>query len=145
MIISKRIDIDTGHRVPFHKGKCRSFHGHRYEIEVFVNDKLVDKKGDSSEGMVIDYGDLKMLMLAVIDKPLDHSSIYYEKDPAIKELRALEKFSEKPFVYVPFIPTAENIAKYLFENMKFVLDQEGIKIHSVKVWETATSSAIYQN
>ena len=59
MLITKQIEIDMAHRVPNHKSKCHNLHGHRYKIEVGVDDKLITRKGSSSEGMVIDFGDLK--------------------------------------------------------------------------------------
>ena len=44
MLITKEIEIDAAHRVPNHKSKCRTFHGHRYRIEVGVDDKVIDTK-----------------------------------------------------------------------------------------------------
>lgn len=142
MQISKEIGIDVGHRVPFHKSKCRGFHGHRYRIEVGVDDVLITK--GSSEGMVIDFGDLKEVMMEEIDGKLDHTSIYFINDPMAEVLKLLEPDSPKPFVWVHFIPTAENLAKYLFKSIKELLRDRGIKIDYVKVWETPTSTATYR-
>ena len=46
--------------------------------------------------------------------------------------------------FTNFIPTAENLAKYWYQQMKFVLEQKNIKIHHVTVWETPSSSTTCQ-
>lgn len=72
MLITKEIGIDMAHRVPNHGSKCRNLHGHRYKIEVGVDDKLITKEGDPAEGMVIDFSDLKKVMMDYIDASYDH-------------------------------------------------------------------------
>lgn len=144
MLITKDIIIDMGHRVPAHRSKCFNLHGHAYQIEVGVDDKVIQTKGTPNEGMVIDFGDLKQIMMDVIDKQLDHGFMMYEQDlfaPVFKTLK--EQFKQK-IIFVPFIPTAENISKYLYEQMKVELKRKNIKIHHVKVWETRTSTATYE-
>lgn len=148
MIISKTIQIDTSHEVPNHKGKCKNLHGHRFSIEVGVDDKVVDEKGKSDEGMVIDFGDLKELMMQIIDSKLDHTGVFWTQDPDFdillqKEKRQIER-NGKSFVWLNYPPTAENIAKYLYNEMKPALLGRNIKIAFVKVLETPTSSALYQ-
>lgn len=142
MLVTKEIGIDTAHRVYGHKGKCRGWHGHRYTVEVGVDDKLISE--GSSEGMVIDFGDLKQIMMEQIDAPLDHTAIYSTKDPSEPVLRVLEKDSPKPFVWVDFVPTAENIAEYIFYRMAGPLSEKGIQIKYVRIWETPSSTATYQ-
>jgi len=144
MLITKYIEIDTGHRVPFHNGKCRGFHGHRYRVEVGVDDKVIQEQGSSDEGMVIDFSDLKKIMMGYIDDHLDHTSIYYDNDPCLNSLAALEQDSPKPIVFVSFIPTAENLAKYIYERIKKPLEYRKIKIAHVLINETPSSSALYK-
>lgn len=157
-----------GHRVPNHKSKCRNLHGHRYTIEVGCDDKVVDTQGASDEGMVIDFSDLKEIMMDVIDAKYDHGFVMYEKDnfkpmfemmgyglgttdcqqiyeavdKASVEITILEK--EQKIIFVPFIPTAENLSKHWYELLKPVLQERGIKIKYVKVKETPTTTATYE-
>jgi 6-pyruvoyltetrahydropterin/6-carboxytetrahydropterin synthase len=144
MLITKEIEIDMAHRVPNHKSKCQNLHGHRYKIEVGVDDKLVDLKGDSAEGMVIDFGDLKNIMMEVLDKNFDHNAIFYQEDPGIQLLLQVQKFQTKKIVLASFIPTAENLSEYWFHLLKAELLKVDIKIKHVKVWETPTSTATYE-
>ena len=143
MLITKFIEIDMGHRVTNHKSKCRNLHGHRYKIIVGVDDKIISKSGASDEGMVIDFGDLKEIMMKEIDAKLDHGFMMWEQDPFKSHFDTM-KFSEKQkIIFVPFVPTAENIAKYLFGIMKSKLEKRKIQIHHVEIYETPTSTALY--
>ena len=141
MLITKEIEIDLGHRVTNHKSKCSSLHGHRYKIEVGVDDKVILTEGASDEGMVIDFGDLKEIMVSEIDSAFDHGFVIWEKDSLAP---LIESDIRTKSILVSFIPTAENLAKHWFELIKPKLAQRGIKIKHVKVWETPTSTATYQ-
>jgi 6-pyruvoyltetrahydropterin/6-carboxytetrahydropterin synthase len=160
MLITKTIRIDMGHRVPNHKSKCRNLHGHSYEIEVGVDDKVIDTKGTCDEGMVIDFGDLKQIMMDYIDNNFDHGFVMYENDILAHDFRGYQEgraesadkeheglyiadIPKQKIIFVPFVPTAENLAKYWFELIKIPLENRKIKIHHVKVWETPTSTATY--
>ena len=144
MLITKYIEIDMGHRVPNHKSKCRNFHGHRYRIEVGVDDKIITTPGSSDEGMVIDFSDLKQIMMEEIDEKFDHGFAIYEKDMFANDfLKYVKGFGQK-IIFTPFIPTAENLAKHWYDLIKPKLEERKIKIKYVKVWETPTSTALYE-
>lgn len=141
MLITKEIEIDMGHRVTNHKSKCASLHGHRYKIEVGVDDKVITTSGSSDEGMVIDFGDLKEIMVSKIDKQFDHGFVLWEGDTLVQ---AIHGDLHTKSTIVSFIPTAENLAKHWYELIKTPLVERGIKIKHVKVWETPTSTATYE-
>lgn len=143
MLITKTIELDMAHRVPNHKSKCKNLHGHRYKIEVGVDDKLITEQGASDEGMVIDFSDLKTIMMNFIDATFDHNSMFFENDATRPILENLQDYQGKVIQFVPFIPTAENIAKHFYELIKAPLITRGIKIHHVTIWETPTSTATY--
>lgn len=132
-----------GHRVPNHKTKCRNLHGHRYKIEVGVDDKVIAEAGASDEGMVIDFGDLKQTMMDVLDSVYDHGFVMYENDSFKDLFQVLQSNENQKIVFVPFVPTAENLARHWYTEMKTPLEERGININHVKVWETPTSTAIY--
>ena len=143
MIITKFIEIDMGHRVPNHKSKCSNLHGHRYKVKAFVDDKVIGTKGTSDEGMVIDFGDLKQIMIEEIDAVFDHGFVMYEGDDFTKLFKVLQKSNNQKIIFVPFIPTAENLAKLFFQRLKPRLMEKGIKLDAVELHETPTSTAIY--
>ena len=140
ILISRKIEIDMGHRVPFHKGQCRNLHGHRYVIEAAVEGPVHESNQQSDGGMVLDYGDLKQIMMEEIHEPLDHGFMMYDGDP----LKATFKtFEDQKIVFVAFIPTAENIAYYLYQKLEQRLQSLGLDLKTVKIWETPNSTAIY--
>lgn len=143
MLVTKSIEIDAGHRVPNHKSKCINFHGHRYKIELGIDDKVLTTPGASDEGMVIDFSHLKKVLEDQIDKVFDHSMIIYVFDEYITAWVDWQNRGLKVNI-VQFIPTAENLAKYWYELMEPDLKSRGVKIKHVKVWETPTSTATYE-
>lgn len=142
MLVTKKIEIDMGHRVPNHKSKCCNPHGHRYIIECGVDDKVIDKKGSSSEGMVIDFGDLKKIMINKIDAVYDHSYTIYVEDEYLHLFKKIKDDGKKINI-VHFVPTAENLAKHWYGILKTELEKAKIKIKYITVWETPTSTASY--
>ncbi len=142
MIITKTIEIDMGHRVPNHKSKCRNPHGHRYKIEVAVDDKVITDKGSSSEGMVIDFGDLKEIMMDILDTGFDHGYMIFKEDPYVSYYEKMKEDGLK-IIIVDFIPTAENISEFWAHLLRIALEMKDIKLKYVKVWETPTSTAEY--
>ncbi len=142
--ITKKIKWHMAHRVPNHKSKCKSNHGHTYHcvVELVASD-IVMQKGISDEGMVMDFSDVKKIMIEEIYDVLDHASMFWEED---KLIPALEADEDTTLIKVPFIPTAENIAKWCYDKLKprFVNKyRNSLKLKSVTIWETETSSATY--
>lgn len=80
--ITRRIEIDAGHRIADHHSKCRGLHGHRYRIEATVASSELKTEG-GERGMVMDFGFLKEEMVAVIDKFCDHALILAADDPGL--------------------------------------------------------------
>lgn len=143
MQVSKQIEWDMGHRVMNHKSKCRNLHGHRYKMEICLEGSLVDISGSSDEGMVIDFSDIKTIATKYVHDVLDHGFMVWEKDKVL--VNFFRKNKDQKHIFVPFTPTAENIAKWAFERLdKQYKDvyKTGLKLLEVRLWETPTSLAI---
>ena len=137
--ITKEIQFDMGHRVPNHKSKCRSPHGHRVKVVACVKGALNSQWGESDEGMVMDFGDLKQAMMSLHDL-YDHSFVYYEFDEWAQ--RAFSTPEEGFKVHrVPFIPTAENLSRHFFHLLAQELTRRSVQgmLEWVEVYETPTS------
>jgi 6-pyruvoyltetrahydropterin/6-carboxytetrahydropterin synthase len=135
-----------GHAVTGHKSKCRGLHGHSYDIIATVDDKVIDDHSSSSDGMVIDFGDLKQAMMNVIDANYDHGWCIWKDDPRAKLLAQandLWQYQAHRFHLTDYIPTAENLAKVWAHELNAELVKSGIKLYQLEVFETPTSSAIY--
>jgi 6-pyruvoyltetrahydropterin/6-carboxytetrahydropterin synthase len=137
--ITKEIQFDAGHRVPLHESKCKNPHGHRYRVVAEVEGEL--QAEGSSTDMVLDFGDLKTIMQTLIHDKYDHSFIVWTGDSLWSTLQAWkESNSFAKIVPVDFHPTAEQLANHFFQIVSSNLFGD-LKLKSLTVWETPTSSA----
>ena len=131
MKIAKEFHWEMGHRLPFHKGKCKNLHGHSYKC-------MVEFSGDPDKnGMVLDYYDLKKIIGPIIEQ-LDHSFMVSSDDTEVIE--ALEKLNSQK-VIVDFDTTAENICLYLLNKIKTTNLPPNINSVKVRVLETENTYA----
>ena len=145
MKIGKVIQWDMGHRVLNHRSICKGLHGHRYKAEICVEGNLIEKSGVSEEGMVVDFSDIKKTAQKLIQAELDHAFMVWDKDEELLEFFKHSK-GHKP-VIVPFTPTAENVAAYIFHILEDKFSdvyKTGLRLQSIKLWETPSSFALYE-
>jgi 6-pyruvoyltetrahydropterin/6-carboxytetrahydropterin synthase len=112
----------AGHYLRNYKGKCENPHGHNYKIRVTLAGKELDRAG-----LLLDFKDLRGVMRHVIER-LDHQMIN----------------DIEPFTVLN--PSAENIAKYFFDETSVRLRQatDGrVNVKDVMVFETDTTTAKY--
>jgi len=146
MKIVKIIQWDMGHRVLNHRSVCKGIHGHRYKAEICLEGELIVDSGLSEEGMVIDFSDIKKIAQKFIQNKLDHGFMVWDQDDELLDFFKHSKGHK--LVIVPFTPTAENIAAYIFQKLKNEFSDKfktGLHLHSVKLWETPSSYALYEN
>lgn len=141
MLVSKKVEVDFAHRLINHNGLCKNFHGHRYVFEVFVSGEPVRRHKDSSEGMVIDFQDLKKVLNTVIVDRFDHSMVITRGDNYDMYFQRMRQDGMR-VNFVDYISTVENIGKDAFEKLYDALNLVGINLTTIKVWETPTSMAI---
>ena len=141
--IRRWVETDTGHRVPNHKSKCRHMHGHRYRWEAELEGDVVTQEGASEEGMLMDFSDVSAILNQHIHDVVDHAFIVYEGDK--EALAALSQMGdEHRTLIVPFIPTAENLAKWAFEQVESHISSSygnSLKLYAFHVRETPKSWA----
>lgn len=128
--ISKEISFCYGHRLLNYSGKCRHLHGHNGKAHFIVDGSDLDDRG-----MLVDFGDIKQPMKEWIDTNLDHRMLLHRDDPMVG---LLEERNE-PLYLMDMNPTAENIAKTLFEAARSM----NLPVTEVHFWETETSTATY--
>ncbi|MEO8027160.1 MAG: 6-carboxytetrahydropterin synthase QueD [Bryobacteraceae bacterium] len=121
--VSVEHTFSAGHALRNYKGKCENVHGHNYRVRVrFEGANL------NPTGMLVDFTDVKRVLRAATER-LDHEFI-----------NDLPPFTE-------INPSAENMAKYFYEEM--VKGMEGVAnvpamLKEVEVWETDIQSAVYK-
>jgi len=145
--VCKTIDIENGHMLSKHPGKCRFPHGHTRKVEFTLEAEHLNRNE-----MVCDFLAVKELIGDYLDV-LDHAICVNTADPAYPELRA--RYGERIIAFENEDPTTEVMARAIFQ--KFAerlasdsarLDKsypvdEKVRLVSVRVWETASSWAEY--
>ena len=112
----------AGHYLRYYKGKCEKPHGHNYKVRVTLAGEQLDKAG-----LLLDFKDLRDVMKQVIDR-LDHQMI-----------NELEPFTQ-------LNPSAENLAKYFYDETNSKLDRVSngrVRVKKVTIFETDTTTATY--
>ena len=117
------VTIETGfsgaHMLRGYAGKCGNLHGHNWKVEVTVaSDRLDDV------GMALDFATLKAETRAVLSQ-VDHT------------------YLNEVFPFTELNPTAENIAKWVWEMLSKRVETEVLIISRVTVWESEKASATF--
>jgi 6-pyruvoyltetrahydropterin/6-carboxytetrahydropterin synthase len=128
--VTKEIHFCYGHRLLNYDGKCKNLHGHNGKAVVTVESEGLDRLG-----MVVDFSLIKKVLGRWIDEQLDHRMILHRDDPVLPELRR----QGEPVVVVDFNPTAENLAKLIYDQAH----SQGLNVTEVTLWETENSFATY--
>lgn len=112
-------DFASAHTLRDYPGACSRLHGHNWKVEAEV---VATKLNDI--GMVIDFKEIKSAAREIAAE-LDH---YYLND--------LEPFQE-------INPTAENIARYFYQQLAQKINSEIIKVSRLTLWETERACVSY--
>jgi 6-pyruvoyltetrahydropterin/6-carboxytetrahydropterin synthase len=131
MKIAKEFSWEMGHRLTFHKGKCRNIHGHSYKMMIEFTGKT------DEDGMVFDYYDVKDKIQPLVDE-LDHAFMVKEDDVDLLDFLKKNSYLH---VIVDFESTAENIAVYFLKKIKDLDLPENITKVKVKILETENTYA----
>jgi len=139
--ITRKLEFDAGHRIHGHESKCANIHGHRYVVELTVSAQL------DQIGRVIDFSVLKSVCGKWIDDNLDHGMILYRDDPLVS-FWELGFYNDKgidnqKYFLMDDNPTAENIAKLLYEKFQEMLCSYHIDVVNVLIRETPNCWAMY--
>lgn len=129
--VTKELHFCYGHRLLNYAGKCRHLHGHNGVAVITLESDTLDELG-----MVMDFSKIKQVMQAWIDSTLDHKMILHRADPILPTFQAMNE----PFFLLDVNPTAENIAKLIFDQAR----AQGFPVAEVTLWETPNSYATYR-
>jgi 6-pyruvoyltetrahydropterin/6-carboxytetrahydropterin synthase len=120
--VSVEETFSSGHALRGYQGKCENTHGHNYRVQVTIEGPQLD-----NIGLLVDFTEIKRALRGIIGV-LDHQFL--------NDLDAFKTVN----------PSAENMAKYFYQQMSEQLKQlpAGAKITETIVWETDTASALYR-
>lgn len=168
MILTKDMgEFSASHSLPKHLGGCKNCHGHNYRVKISVIGDVIEDAQSPSHGMVLDFSTLKIEYRIAVHDVLDHALILAENNwpewyakfvdlmgthliATSKDLvsfhdaiRDVDKLLGKvAHLDIPNT-TAEHIAEWISKTMSAQLAQWNVRVFSVEVFETSTSSSIY--
>jgi 6-pyruvoyltetrahydropterin/6-carboxytetrahydropterin synthase len=117
------VTVETGfsgaHKLRGYEGKCSNLHGHNWKVVVTVGATQLD-----AVGMAVDFAVVKEETRAILAQ-VDHT------------------YLNEVFPFTELNPTAENIAKWVWEMLVKHLDSSTISVMRVSVWESDSAFATY--
>ena len=112
--------FSAAHRLSNIGGKCEELHGHNFNVEVSLS-----APGLNAEGLLLDFRILKEWTEEILEG-LDHK--YLNEQAYFKNVN----------------PSAENLARYLHDQLEEKARREGAEVCCVTVWESANAKASYR-
>lgn len=148
--ICKSFEVESGHMLLKHPGRCRYPHGHTRRVEVVLSGERLNEND-----MVCDFKAIKLALGAFLDR-FDHALVVNAEDPLLEVLQ--EELKERVIVFEGEDPTTEVMARRIYEHLnrqiaagREFVDPEGTRyrlphdlvLERVRVGETSTSWAEY--
>lgn len=130
---TKEITFDMAHRLSFHEGKCKNIHGHTYKLQATFEADVLEN------GLVVDFYNINTLLKKITDV-FDHSIMLYNGDGVNVVLLSVLKQCGMKIVETDYEPTAENMAKEIFEILSNK-NTDRCRVTKVRLYETPTSYA----
>ncbi len=117
------VTVETGfsgaHMLRGYAGKCGNLHGHNWKVVVTAASEHLD-----DVGMAVDFAVLKDQTRAILAQ-VDHT------------------YLNEVFPFTELNPTAENIAKWVWEMLSKHISDDHVVIRQVSVWESESAFATY--
>ncbi|MDD5679603.1 MAG: 6-carboxytetrahydropterin synthase QueD [Kiritimatiellae bacterium] len=117
--ISIKSHFCGAHRLAGYQGPCVNLHGHNWEVAIFLRGAKPNRLG-----MLVDFKEVKEALQGVLGR-FDHRNL--------NDLPIFKKTN----------PTAENIARLIFNELAPDLKSSKYCLHRVRVSESAGTSACY--
>lgn len=145
--ICKSFEIESGHLLSKHPGKCRFPHGHSRRIEVVLTATQLD-----GSDMVCDFKALKQAMSSFLES-WDHALLLNTDDPQFAVFQKTYGEHIVPFAHTD--PTSEVLARAVFQEVSRRLRESNgvpagpfpissnVRVERVRVTETSSSWAEY--
>jgi 6-pyruvoyltetrahydropterin/6-carboxytetrahydropterin synthase len=111
--------FDAAHSLTGYPGECARLHGHSFKVDVLVQGEALNEIG-----ILYDFKDLKTKVNAILDK-FDHRHM--------NEIPPFDTVS----------PTAENLANYVWHELRRSGLPTGLRVSRVNVWESDTACISY--
>ena len=128
MIIEKKYHFYAAHRNKNAGEKCGRIHGHTYDVVCHF------KFNEMKDGVTMLFSDIDKVVEPII-KQYDHHFLLFREDSLCDVLN----MANEPFIELPFETSAENMAIWIFNQIKTHLP-----IVKIELAETKSSNVIYE-
>jgi len=121
-LVYRESHFSAAHRLRNYHGKCENLHGHNWRVRFYISRTAL-----TTEGFVMDFKKMDAILSEVLER-LDHCDL--------NEVPPFDKVN----------PTAEHLARYLFEETTRIVSQHdpSCAVERVMVWESDKSCAIVE-
>ncbi len=113
-------NFDAAHYLRGYQGKCENLHGHRYRVVVKIKAYQLN-----DIGLAYDFTDIKGYLKDIIDR-FDHT--------CLNDIEPFDRIN----------PSAENIARTIYESLADKLKGESVTLTAVEAWESPEQGVSYQ-
>lgn len=117
--ISTETSVAAAHQLRLAPGEGERLHGHNWRIKATVRAKELD-----SRGFVMDFNELGPMLRALVE-PYEHVFL--------NEVAPFDDVN----------PTAENIARVVFEGLAAKVDDARVSLARIEIWENDVCAAAY--
>jgi len=145
--VCKSFEVESGHMLSKHPGRCRFPHGHSRRVDLVLSCETLDERD-----MVCDFKAVKLAVSEFLDS-FDHAMAVNSQDP---NLPALKEADQRVVVFEGVDPTTEVMAERIYRfletriaaggtyvddaGLEFSL-RPGVTLERVRVTETSSSWA----
>jgi 6-pyruvoyltetrahydropterin/6-carboxytetrahydropterin synthase len=136
--VTKEFSFEMAHSLWNYDGPCRNVHGHSYRLFVTLSGTPVTDTQNPKNGMVIDFTDLSRIIRKEIVDVFDHSVVVNRLVDSEKLKLLTQMFANT--LIVDYQPTCENLITDFAEKISKHIP-EGVKLHNLRLYETAKSYA----
>jgi 6-pyruvoyl tetrahydropterin synthase/QueD family protein len=126
--IEKKYHFYAAHRNKNAGEKCGRIHGHTYDVVCHF------KFNEMKDGVTMLFSDIDKVVEPII-KQYDHHFLLYKQD----NLCDILNMANEPYIELPFETSAENMAIFIFNQIKTYLP-----IVKIELAETKSSNVIYE-
>ncbi len=111
--------FEAAHFLKGYQGKCENVHGHRYGVVVSIKSEKINEIG-----LAYDFTDVKQHLKTILGG-YDHT--------LLNDLPPFDKIN----------PSAENIARTIYDRLKDKINNAAVNLASVEVWENPHQGVRY--
>ena len=131
-IVTREFTFEASHHLPGHRGKCLRPHGHSYRLQISLRGPVIEAPGQSDDGMVMDFEDLKHIVNNMLLERLS-DSVPRGRDAQPIEQGGMDHNDLNALTGIR--TTAENLVHWIWD----ALVAGGVPdrlLYRIRLWET---------